>query len=253
MVDTLSSGARDALLPVGAVDFMKRRLAEAAGLISFIFAGAVLVAIATYSPLDPSLNSAADGTVGNLLGIPGAYAADILVQVLGVAGSLPVLVLAAWGWRFVSKQPVTHPFWRLTSMIAAILLLAVALSALEAPRDWPLSAGLGGAAGTLILDPLVRALAPVGIEEWMIAGLCAALGAGALVAALGLSWTDCRNIGRGIVGIALALRRAFDWCRTAAGKLNDGEPRFDAERTEPNLDTPVQAARRETPAKKAQP
>ena len=254
MVDTLSNSARAALLPVGAVDFMKRRLAEAAGLILFACAGAVLVAVATYSPLDPSWNSAADGVVGNLLGIPGAYTADILLQTLGVSGILPVLVLTAWGWRLISKQAVTRPAWRLAAMIAAVVLLAIALSALEAPRNWPLSAGLGGAAGTLILDPLARSLAATGIEEWMIAGLCAALGAGALVAALGLSWNDCRNMGSGVVRAALALRHAFDWCRTAAGKLGEDKSRPDlVERTEPNLDTPAQAARRKAAPKPAQP
>ena len=252
MIDTLSTSARAALLPVGAMDFMKRRLAEAAGLVLFACAGAVLIAVATYSPLDPSLNSAADGVVGNLLGIPGAYAADFLVQVLGVSGILPVLVLAAWGWRFISKQVVTHPVWRLVAVITAALLLAIALGALEVPRSWPLSAGLGGAAGALMLDPLARALAQAGVEEWMIASLCAALGAGALVAALGLSWTDCKNIGGGIVRAVLALRRAFDWCRTAAGNLSDGNLQFDANRTEPNLDTPAQAMRRRVPAKRPQ-
>ncbi|MBT3358067.1 MAG: cell division protein FtsK [Rhodospirillales bacterium] len=253
MVDTLSNGARAALLPVGAVDFMKRRLAEAAGLILFICAGAVLIAVATYSPHDPSLNSAADGAVVNLLGIPGAYAADILVQILGVSGILPVLVLAAWGWRLFSKQAVTRPIWRFVAVIVAAAMLAIALGAVDAPRDWPLSAGLGGAAGTLMLDPLARFLAQTGIEEWMIASLCAALGAGALVAALGLSWADCKRIGGGFVGVVLALRRAFDWCRTAAGNLGNHDTQFEVERTEPNLDTPAQAARRETKTKRAQP
>ena len=253
MADTLSSNGRGALLPAGATDFIKRRLAEAAGLVLFACAAAVLLAVATYSPADPSLNSAADGIVRNYLGVPGAYTADLLIQMLGASGVVPVLVLAAWGWRLFSKQTVSRAGWRLAALIAAAVLLAVALGALETPEGWPLSAELGGVAGTLLLDPLVAALAPTGTQEWMIACLGAALGAGALVAALGLSWADCKRMWWGAIGIFQALRRAFDWSRTAAGKLGALGPSLDGDaRAEPSLDTPNKTARKRVSPKPPQ-
>ena len=87
------------VLPAGAVDFFKRRLAEIFGALLFLSATWLLFAIISYSPSDPSFNSVGNGAVGNLLGTQGALAADLTLQFFGIAGLLPVLALAAWGLR----------------------------------------------------------------------------------------------------------------------------------------------------------
>ncbi|MDP6360673.1 MAG: DNA translocase FtsK 4TM domain-containing protein, partial [Planctomycetota bacterium] len=46
-------------------------------------------ALNTYSPADPSFNSATGAPVHNLLGAAGAHAADLALQVFGLAGGLP--------------------------------------------------------------------------------------------------------------------------------------------------------------------
>ena len=43
-----------------------------------------LVAIVTYNSLDKSLNTISDSPPENILGIPGAYASDIMVQFFGI-------------------------------------------------------------------------------------------------------------------------------------------------------------------------
>ena len=246
MARSLLSGGNGALLPAGAIEFLKRRLSEAAGLVLFAAAGAMLAAIATYSPGDPSLNSATDGAVHNLLGLPGAYAADLLIQTLGIVGILPAVLLTAWGWRLVSKQGINRAGGRLAALLAASVLLAMALSTLIPPVSWALSSGLGGFVGTLLMGPLVRATESLGIEAWMIASFGAGVGTGLAVIALGLTWTDCRRIAHGVAVGTVALKQGFDRARTLAGHARRGLGGTIG-RAEPLLDAPAPARRTVAP------
>lgn len=75
----------------------RRRVAELGALALAAAAFGLLLAVATYHPGDPSLDTATAGAVGNLAGRPGAVVADLLVQGFGLAGVLPGLDLLAWG------------------------------------------------------------------------------------------------------------------------------------------------------------
>ena len=231
MARSVSSRSHGAVLPRGAVDFFKRRLAEAGGIALFAVAAALMTAVVSYAPGDPSFNSASDGPVRNLLGLPGAYTADLLVQTLGLAAILPTLVAAAWGWRLLSKQAVSRPILRLLALVAAAALLAAALGVVPAPEFWPLNIGLGGVAGALVFGPLAALAAPIRLAGWMVAAVCGAVGAVALVAALGLAWSDGLRLARGIAGAFGTLGRAFHWSRKAATRLA-------ATRSEPVLEGP---------------
>src|SRR3546814_3879699 len=68
---------RIAFLPDPLRRFLRRRAFEAAGFLFLVLAGALALAMASYDSLDPSLNSAAGRPTQNLLGGPGALAADI--------------------------------------------------------------------------------------------------------------------------------------------------------------------------------
>jgi len=237
MARSVSSRSRGAVLPRGAVDFFKRRLSEAGGVGMLAVAAFLLVAVVSYAPGDPSFNSASDGAVRNLLGRPGAYTADLLVQTLGLAAILPALVAAAWGWRLLGKQPVTRPVLRLAALAAAAALLAVGLGVVPPPDSWPLNVGLGGVVGTLAFGPLAALAAPIRIAGWVVAATCGILGTLALIAALGLARSDCHRMGRGVVGIAGAVGRTFHWSRGLAGRLAPA-------RREPALAGPAEAAPR---------
>jgi len=230
--------SRGALLPAGTTEFMKKWLSKAAGVLLFAAAVAVLATVMSYAPGDPSLNSATDGGARNLLGTPGAYAADLLMQSYGLSSVLPALVLAAWGWRLFSNQPIARIGWRIAALVAALMLLAMGLSAAAPPDSWPLSTGLGGFVGTLLFTPLAGLAGIAGFPAWIAACLCAALGAGALVAALGLSWDDCKRIASGSWAATLAVTRAANRLRTIAGKAAPGRIGT-GERAEPTLDGPA--------------
>ena len=65
--------------------FAMRRGAELAGLVLIAATAGIALALCSWSVEDPSLNHAAPGPVRNLLGAPGAVAADLIMQLFGVA------------------------------------------------------------------------------------------------------------------------------------------------------------------------
>ena len=87
-------------------DVLRRRFREVAGLalIALAFTGAT--ALATWSVQDPSLSHATNAPVRNMLGMQGAIAADLLMQLLGLASIVLVLLVAILGWRLVSHRPL---------------------------------------------------------------------------------------------------------------------------------------------------
>ena len=117
----------------------------AAGAAVALIGVALVLALLSYSPADPSFNTATARPVGNWMGSIGAHFADLLLQLAGWPVLLlsPALILA--GWRVGREEPVPLP--RMAgSSLAGVLLLAFAaggfgFSAMGAP------AGPGGLLG----------------------------------------------------------------------------------------------------------
>lgn len=144
-----------------------RRLQE---LFAFVYGACgllVALALVSYHPFDPSLNSAPppDQPVQNLVGLVGSYVADLLLQVLGlVAFLIPVGLLAApvANWRRPVGQPA-GPGWART---AGALLLATALcGGLALPEvfgrwswRWQGAITPGGLAGMLLASASLHLL-----------------------------------------------------------------------------------------------
>src|SRR5690606_32761825 len=95
-----SSSAYDGLFSAVRA-FLARRTQELTGLSLVALAGAVALALVTWSVDDPSLNNATDAPVRNLMGWPGAIVADLLMQLLGLGAIAALLPLALWGWRMM--------------------------------------------------------------------------------------------------------------------------------------------------------
>ena len=64
----------------------------------------LLVAIFTFSVADPSLNHATGTPPNNLMGLPGAYVSDLLLQTFGLAIVLVPVALITWGVRMLRTQ-----------------------------------------------------------------------------------------------------------------------------------------------------
>ncbi|MEE8535569.1 MAG: DNA translocase FtsK 4TM domain-containing protein, partial [Kiloniellales bacterium] len=252
---TATDTGKTGFLPRGAGAFLRRRARQAIGLALMLVGVWSLVALVGYSPGDPSLNTATDGPVRNLMGRPGATLADIAMQSFGLAAMLGSFALAGWGWRVAAGRRLRAAWLRIGLLPVALGFAAVGLAAAPAPQAWPLAGGLGGAAGMLLLGQLQATALALGLAVGKpILGLSAGLiGITILVATLGMSRREWRAIagavgwlsggawrisGRGTAAAADAV--------AAAGKAGRKLARG-AERREPRLGgagQPSEASRR---------
>ena len=139
------------LLSDGLREARARRLRELGGVALIVLAMLLALALATWSVQDPSLSHATNAPIRNVLGIPGAIVADLLMQLFGVAALALVLPLAIWGWRLASHRPL-EPRTDAADFLGARRAAGSGLRLLPAAQpSWPLPAGLGGVIGDALL------------------------------------------------------------------------------------------------------
>ena len=184
----------------------RQRVGQLAAVGVALSALALLVALGTYNPHDPSLNTATSRAATNLVGLPGAIAADGLLQYFGAAGVLPVAALLAWSYRMAGARPVRMAM-RLGFLVLALPVAAGVLSVVPRPvgaAGWPAGAGPGGAVGSLLgahAGAMGRGLlGPMGAWAVLAAGVLLAVLL--VVLALGLTAGEWRAAGHGAVGVA---------------------------------------------------
>jgi S-DNA-T family DNA segregation ATPase FtsK/SpoIIIE len=131
--------------------FAVRRTAEAVGIALVLGTGIFGMALATWSVQDPSFNHATRGSIHNLFGSPGAIAADLIMQMLGLSAVAFLAPIAFWGWRLVTARRLERLKLRLTFWILGGLAAAGFASALPVTTRWPLPTGLGGVIGDAML------------------------------------------------------------------------------------------------------
>jgi S-DNA-T family DNA segregation ATPase FtsK/SpoIIIE len=173
---------------IGAV--LQRRLREASGLALISLAMVVALALATWSVQDPSLSHATDARVHNLLGMPGAIVADLLMQLLGLGSLALLLPIGMWGYRLLGHRPLNRERLRIFVWLVGAVLSAAFASCLPRSAHWPLPSGLGGVIGDAILRlPAVALHSPLSATHRFITAIV--LGVAALVTfaiAAGLVW-----------------------------------------------------------------
>ncbi len=181
-----------AFLSDGLRDMVRRRLREIAGAALIVAAILLTAALASWSVHDPSLSHATVNPVRNLIGLPGAIAADLMMQLLGLGALALVLPIAVWGWRLASHRRLRREWLRVAVWIIGVVLASTFVSCLPPSRAWPLPAGLGGVVG----DGLLRGallLAHGHLPGWDRALVAALAGGGAFLAlalASGLGWHE---------------------------------------------------------------
>jgi S-DNA-T family DNA segregation ATPase FtsK/SpoIIIE len=130
---------------------LRRRLREAGGIALISLAILAALALATWSVADPSLSHATDAPVRNLLGLPGAVAADLLMQLFGLGSLALLLPIAVWGYRLLGHRPLDHERLRIVVWLLGTVLSAAFASCLPRSNHWPLPSGLGGVIGDALL------------------------------------------------------------------------------------------------------
>lgn len=161
---------------------------------------ALAVAFASYNAADPSLNAASVVPPTNALGVPGAIAADVGVQSLGLAAGVLALMMVIFG---LSRVTAAHPdetrgHLRLRALagFGGVLALAGVLAAPAAPAAWPLAKGLGGFWGDGVLHGLAGlfAYAHIPLATFIAALLLAAAAVAGLGYGLGVRRPDIAAI-----------------------------------------------------------
>jgi S-DNA-T family DNA segregation ATPase FtsK/SpoIIIE len=132
-------------------DAIYRRLREIAGLVALAAAGVAAAALASWSVNDPSLSHATSAPVRNLFGSSGAVAADLAMQLFGIAAIALILPPGFWGWRLISHRPLDRWRWRIAAWLVGLVAAAGFASCLPPTAHWPLPTGIGGVVGDAVL------------------------------------------------------------------------------------------------------
>jgi S-DNA-T family DNA segregation ATPase FtsK/SpoIIIE len=165
-------------LPRSVKSFFRKSLSELVGigLLSVsIWAG---IAVWTYHMEDTSFNTATStayfGNIYNAMGVGGAYVADFLLQIFGLASYLFLMVVLVWGLLLVRSQVLILSMGRFVILLLSTLLFGVFLigvpmfangqSVVSASSNWSNVPCLGGVLSYLILFNWVRVLQVLGLN-----------------------------------------------------------------------------------------
>ncbi len=141
----------DSFIPLRLRLFLRRRMMEAGGAALLAISALLALALASWSVLDPSWNRAVEAPARNLLGLPGAVIADEMLNRLGLASVVLLVVPVMWAARLLAFRGVARWPARLAWLVLATLLIAGLAGHLPRPPGWPLHVGLGGHVGDVLV------------------------------------------------------------------------------------------------------
>ncbi len=132
------------------------RLNEAVGLLLFLLGLAIALSLVSYSPADPSWNTATATThTHNLLGISGANWADFLLQIFGVSVFLLPFHIWALGWKWVRSSAIESPWFRVFGTLALWFCISTACGLIPNPLLIAGAVRTSGIVGMVIADYLL--------------------------------------------------------------------------------------------------
>src|ERR1700738_176284 len=137
-----------------------RRLNELLGFLLCVSALLLFLALASYSPLDPSLNSASVLTgsrlARNWIGIVGAFGADLVLQFLGVGAFLLPVFALAMGIRWFRSHKVVSPVAQTLGGVWLLMFVPALLALLPGHLRWLGAVPLEGLGGGVLGDTLIH-------------------------------------------------------------------------------------------------
>ncbi len=180
-----------------------RRFNEVLGLGLLAVAVLLLLALISYAPGDPSLNTVRAITSGSILrpvhnwvGHAGAVASDLLLQAVGIAVFVLPLVLGRLGICWMRSRAQGSPAAKLIGLLLWLIAAPAVLALLPIHLLWRGALPIEGVAGRLVADEAVPLL--------NFPGACVILGL-ALLLSVYLSTTFTFNTARDWTGQRLGL------------------------------------------------
>ena len=188
-----------------------RRLNELLGFLLCVSALLLFLALASYSPLDPSLNSASVLTgsrvARNWIGILGAIGADLLLQFFGLAAFLLPVFALGLGIRWFRSRKVASPIAKLLGGIWLLMFVPALLALFPGQWRWFGGPPAEGLLGRVFGDFLIHYLNLVG--AYIVSTSMLAV---ALYFCTAFSFSQLQVWGTTRFAFALALRdRWKDW------------------------------------------
>jgi S-DNA-T family DNA segregation ATPase FtsK/SpoIIIE len=144
------------------------------GLVLLLVSLLLLLSLATYSPADPSLNTATGQIPRNWVGLFGAWTSDLLLQSIGLTAFLLPLWLTGLGWTWMRSRPGGSAFLRFTGTLLAVVFVPTVFALLPWHYRWLNAVPAEGVTGRLMSGLLVNYLNIQG--TWLVAGILAATG-----------------------------------------------------------------------------
>jgi len=223
-----------------------RRLNELVGLLLFAAAILLFLALASYSPADPSLNTAASTLAArparNWIGMAGALTSDLLLQTEGIAVFLLPVMLGFLGSRWFKSREVTSPIAKTIGCATLLIFVPALLGLLPWHPRWLHAVPIEGLSGRILSDVLIRYFNIVGAYILCACVISVAL---YLTTAFSLSgarvWMETR-----FSFVFAAWSRFVDW-REARAKARAQRHQEKQRNTKPVVTTQVVPARRPAP------
>jgi DNA segregation ATPase FtsK/SpoIIIE, S-DNA-T family len=191
------------------------RLNEAVGLLLFLLGLAVSLSLVSYSPADPSWNTATGTThVHNLLGLFGARWADLLLQIFGISIFLLPVHIWALGWKWVRSSQIESPWFRIFGSLALWFCVSTACGLI--PKPWLISGSINpsGIVGMVVSDFL--------LSRFEVAGAAIITVASGIIALYFASTFEVSTLMRWLSG---PIAKFHDWAeRWRAAREARGQP-----------------------------
>ncbi|MGC2020841.1 MAG: DNA translocase FtsK [Candidatus Sulfotelmatobacter sp.] len=139
-----------------------RRLNELIGFLLCVSALLLFLALASYSPLDPSLNSASvlTGThvARNWIGVVGALISDLALQFFGIGAFLLPIFPAMLGLRWFASRKIQSPVAKSLGGIWLVIFVPALLALLPGHLRWLHVIPVEGLLGRVVGDVLIHYL-----------------------------------------------------------------------------------------------
>jgi S-DNA-T family DNA segregation ATPase FtsK/SpoIIIE len=137
-----------------------RRLNELIGFLLCVFALFLSLALVSYSPLDPSLNSASVLTgsraARNWVGVVGAITSDILLQMLGIGAFLLPVFSTMLGIRWFRSRKMISPVAKTLGGSWLLIFVPAFLALLPGHLKWLHAIPIEGLLGRIVGDFLIH-------------------------------------------------------------------------------------------------
>ncbi|MGA3052921.1 MAG: DNA translocase FtsK [Candidatus Korobacteraceae bacterium] len=156
-----------------------RRLNELIGFLMLVFAVLLVLALVSYSPLDPSLNTAATPPASrpahNWIGVVGAMVSDLGLQLFGVAIFLVPVFLGLYSLRWFRSRPITAPYAKVVGAAGLVTFISGFIGLLPWSIRWKGVVPSEGLLGRIVADALIHYFNLIGAYLVCLAVIAVAL------------------------------------------------------------------------------